>query len=74
MDASYILKNTVLSCFAPLLSLQIYWLSLILVFYFVVTAALGSICVCARMCAIAHSIHTDSTINVDVNFGVNFGS
>jgi hypothetical protein len=26
------------------------------------------------LCALAHSFHTDSTINVDVNFGVNFGS
>lgn len=27
-----------------------------------------------RMCALAPSIHIDSTISVDVNFGVNFGS
>lgn len=26
------------------------------------------------LCVLAHSVHTDSTINVDVNFGVNFGS
>lgn len=32
------------------------------------------VCVRACMCTVAHSAHTDSTINVDVNFGVNFGS
>ena len=43
-------------------------------FYFVTTAALesagGHVCICT----LAHAVHTDSTINVDVNLGVNFGS
>lgn len=74
MNASYIPENKFLSRSAPQFSLQISSLSLTLLFYFVTTAALESAGGHVCMCTLAHAVHTDSTINVDVNLRVNFGS
>lgn len=69
MDASHTLtkQNRIVFCLLVFPSNFLVELSTIVLFYN--SSSFGK-CLCVP----AYSLHTDSTINADVNFGVNFGS